>query len=96
MTGQQVVNDVNVRVQPLVNFPDSNIAISSKELIDKHSAAFPMERILKQRQTLKLIPVTVVHYDYETITNGTFRVYGLERKVHFPDYPTKCCCCCIL
>lgn len=93
--GRMAVQDENVRVFPISSFPDRAIADASKALIDRHAKDFPMERILKQRQWVKVVPIATVHYDYKD-DNGVFFVFGTDsdRGVYFKDYPNRCCYCC--
>lgn len=91
VTGNVAVDERGPRVYPLTNFPDNRVLEASRGLITKHSASFPMERILEQKHNVRLVPVAVVSYDYKK-ENGTFHVYGLEHKVCFPKYPARCCC----
>ena len=48
---------------------------------------------ISQRQILRAVPVTEIDYSYKK-QGSKFWVYGLERKVHSPDYPEQCCCGC--
>jgi hypothetical protein len=91
VTGNIAVDERGGRVYPLTNFPDHRVLEASRGLLTKHSTSFPMEKILEQRHNVRMVPVAVVAYDYKK-ENGSFHVYGLERKVYFPNYPAKCCC----
>ena len=97
VSGKKAVEDENVRVWPLTAFPDRSVADASASLIEQHSKKWPMERILKQRQSVKVVPIASVSYDYDNNKQiGIFYVYGTEsdRKVFFEDYPARCCCMC--
>lgn len=48
-----------------------------------------------QRQTIELIPVTEVRYQY-TGKQYLYYVYGMENKVHALDYPERYCCGCTI
>ena len=48
VTGNVAFDERYPRVYPLTNFPDFAISEASKNLINKHLTAFPMERILEQ------------------------------------------------
>ncbi|XP_054710383.1 protein SSUH2 homolog [Uloborus diversus] len=95
VTGKIAYEEENPRVWPLMNAPDQAVVNASSEYINKHNSAFPNERILKQRQVIRLIPIGQVRYVWKE-KGGEFYVYGYEKKVHFADYPQKCCCCSII
>ncbi|KAJ8371893.1 hypothetical protein AAFF_G00298850 [Aldrovandia affinis] len=52
-------------------------------------------RILQQRQTIQLIPISKVNYLWKGATYMYF-VYGQESKVSADDYPATCCCCSVI
>ncbi|RXM93627.1 Protein SSUH2-like [Acipenser ruthenus] len=84
------------KVYPVVSFPDNAINQASQTAVREHQAQFvTTSRILQQRQTIELIPVTRVHYTWKEKTYIYF-VYGAEHKVYTDDYPAKCCCCTII
>ncbi|NP_001410763.1 ssu-2 homolog, tandem duplicate 3 [Danio rerio] len=96
ITGEQLFTDVAPMVYPVVSFPDSSVNAASESAVRKHQAQFSnICRILQQRQTIELIPITQVDYVWKGKTH-TFYVYGKEHKVFTKDYPAKCCCCSIL
>ncbi|XP_029910663.1 protein SSUH2 homolog, partial [Myripristis murdjan] len=81
-------------VHPVTSFPDPTVVCTSERLVRKHQAKYAkMSRILQQRQTIELLPITKVTY-----TNGgesrVFFVYGRDFKVDAVDYPAACCSCC--
>lgn len=43
-----------------------------------------------QRHRVRIVPVTVCRYKWED-TDSDFIVYGLDKKVHAPDYPQQSC-----
>ena len=89
------IDEVQSRAFPLEGFPDQRIANASRSILDKHGKEFPLEKILKQRQAVKVIPIAVVYYEYKD-TEGHFYVYGNEtdRQVYFENYPQSCCWLC--
>ena len=93
--GKIAVKDEGFRVVPFYNFPDQKIAEASKDLVEKHASKWPMERILKQKHFVKVVPIATVHWEYKN-DNGIFYVYGDEsdRRVYFNDYPMRICYCC--
>ncbi|XP_018602301.1 ssu-2 homolog, tandem duplicate 2 isoform X2 [Scleropages formosus] len=96
VTGETMFTDMNARVYPVVGFPDDAINRASVQAVREHQAQFAStSRILQQRQTIELIPITRVHYSWRNKTYIYF-VFGAEHKVHTDDYPAKCCCCSIL
>ncbi|XP_035228804.1 protein SSUH2 homolog [Stegodyphus dumicola] len=95
VNGQTAYEEENYRVMPILHVAEQAVANASRDLVNKHNSAFTNERILKQRQVLRMIPIGEVRFQWKS-TNGIFYVYGFERKVYFVDYPQKCCCCSIL
>ncbi|XP_064422508.1 protein SSUH2 homolog [Latimeria chalumnae] len=94
--GENIFQDANFLVYPIVGFPEPEICEASKKAIDEHFAQFStLSRILEQRQTIELIPLTEIHYDYKGYTYSYF-VFGAENQVHAPTYPGKCCGCTVL
>ncbi|XP_039626718.1 protein SSUH2 homolog [Polypterus senegalus] len=95
-TGEKIYIDVHNIVYPVVGFPDDSINQASEKALRDHQVLFaPTCRILQQRQTIELIPVTRVHYRWKEKTYIYF-VFGAEHQVYSEDYPAKCCCCVIL
>ncbi|XP_055945435.1 protein SSUH2 homolog [Argiope bruennichi] len=95
VTGQVAYEEENPRVFPIMHAPDVAVRNASNELVTKHGSAFTNERILKQRQCLRIIPIGHVKYEYNDKVDEFF-VYGYEHKVYFKSYPQKCCCCTIM
>ncbi|RXN18016.1 SSUH2-like protein [Labeo rohita] len=96
ITGEKLLTDMAPMVYPVVSFPDSSVNAASESGVREHQAQFATTcRILQQRQTIELIPITRVHYAWNEKTHIYF-VYGTEHKVYTKDYPAKCCCCSIL
>lgn len=89
VTGDIAFEEQYPRVWPVNHF-QPNINEASNQLIQKHSQAFQLERILQQRHRVRIIPVAEVKYSWKD-KNGEFYVYGFENKVYFPDYPQSCC-----
>ncbi|XP_054694228.1 protein SSUH2 homolog isoform X2 [Grus americana] len=96
VSGENIFKDENVMVYPIIDFPDPEISLASQRAIAEHSAAFATSsRILRQRQTIELIPITEVHYQYSG-KPYLYYIYGLENKVYALDYPERCCCGCTI
>ncbi|XP_006024208.1 protein SSUH2 homolog isoform X6 [Alligator sinensis] len=96
VNGENVFKDENVLVYPIIDFPKPEISLASQRAIAEHNAAFTASsRILQQRQTIELIPITEVHYQYAGKTYLYF-IYGLENKVYTLDYPERYCCGCTI
>ncbi|KAL9959449.1 hypothetical protein ACROYT_G032774 [Oculina patagonica] len=83
------------RVYPITAFHDHDVNGGSQRLVDAHSRNWPSKRILMQRQVLRAVPVSEVKYEWKD-TSTRFWVYGLDHKVHAPDYPQQCCCGCTI
>ncbi|KAM5281095.1 protein SSUH2 homolog [Ctenodactylus gundi] len=94
--GENLFRDENSAVYPIVDFPLREISQASQRAIAEHSAALASRgRILQQRQTIELIPLTEVRYWYQ----GRLRVYylcGTDRQGHAEDNPGECCCGCTI
>ncbi|KAI1308959.1 Protein SSUH2 -like protein [Halotydeus destructor] len=88
--GHLVVDERAQRVSQLPNFPSTVISETCAQLIDMSLNQFPGERIDDQRQTVKLVPVANVEYKLGK-KGGSFRIYGLDRRIKFSDYPSSCC-----
>ncbi|KAM6325666.1 protein SSUH2 homolog [Podargus strigoides] len=96
VSGENVFRDENVVVYPITDFPDPEISLASQRAIAEHSAACTTSsRILRQRQTVELIPITEVQYQYLEQPH-LYYIYGLENEVYARDYPGSCCCGCAL
>ncbi|XP_063071169.1 protein SSUH2 homolog [Engraulis encrasicolus] len=92
VAGEMLFTDMNQRVYPVESFPDGAVNTASKRAVQEHHSQFSTTcRILQQRQTIELIPVTRVHFTWREKTHIYF-VYGAEHKVYAKDYPAKCCC----
>ncbi|ELK07845.1 hypothetical protein PAL_GLEAN10022248 [Pteropus alecto] len=94
--GENLFKDENTMVYPLVNFPLREISLASQRGIAQHSAALTSRaRVLQQRQTIELIPLTEVHYWYQGKTN-VYYIYGTDHRVYVADYPERYCCGCTI
>ncbi|KAM9342662.1 protein SSUH2 homolog isoform 1-T1 [Pholidichthys leucotaenia] len=92
VSGKELFRDSQYLVYPLINFPDPSVVQASQRLVNEHQGKFSQtSRILQQRQTIELIPVTRVTYFWEGKSHVYF-VYGNEFKVNAEDYPATCCC----
>ncbi|XP_076333653.1 protein SSUH2 homolog isoform X2 [Tachypleus tridentatus] len=92
-SGQVVFEEEDEKLWPINHFPNTAINMASVQLIQQHATAFPAEKVLRQRQRVRIIPVTTVHYQWKN-HNNTFCVFGFEKKVYAPKYPQTCCCAC--
>ncbi|KAF5898136.1 protein SSUH2 isoform X2, partial [Clarias magur] len=92
VSGSTIFTDTQYMLHPLVGFPDPTINQESDRLIRKHqSKYFQTCRILQQRHTIELIPVTKVNYTWHG-ESYTYIVYGNENCVYTDNYPATCCC----
>ncbi|XP_071397983.1 protein SSUH2 homolog [Centroberyx affinis] len=90
VTGDPFFIDVNLLVYPIQGFPDQEICDVSRRLNNEHLTRFSSTgRILQQRQTIELVPLTHAHYSYNGKDYGYY-VYGVENKVFTPKYPSAC------
>lgn len=95
VSGTVIFEQTMLPVWPLTAYPVTDINMNSQRLTSSHRTAFPSEKQLNQRQTLRAVPVTEVDYDYKDLKTR-YWVYGRERKVWSPDYPAQCCWGCDL
>ncbi|XP_054832376.1 uncharacterized protein LOC129327648 [Eublepharis macularius] len=92
VTGKEIFMDEHSLVYPIVNFPEPSIDEGSRACIEQHRIQCESEsRILRQKQTVEMVPVTKVEYEWKGKLRS-FYVLGNEKKVYAKDYPGKCCC----
>ncbi|KAE8298912.1 Protein SSUH2-like protein ssu-2-like protein [Larimichthys crocea] len=90
VTGNPLFVDESVLVYPLQGFPDQEICSVSSKLINEHFSRFSStSRILHQRQTIEVVPLTHAYYMYGG-KNYSFFVYGTENKIFTNKYPSAC------
>lgn len=88
--GDSFFIDENQLVYPIYGFPDQEICDASKKFITEHLNKFSSSsRILQQRQTIELVPLTHASYTYNG-KNFDYFLYGLENKVYVSKYPSAC------
>ncbi|KAK3760324.1 hypothetical protein RRG08_045986 [Elysia crispata] len=87
--GKTAFEETFPRVLPISTFPAPVINNISQNLVILHSTEFNGEEILMQRHQVQIVPITQVTYNHEN-KSGDYFVYGLERKIHAPDFPTSC------
>ncbi|XP_069499580.1 protein SSUH2 homolog isoform X1 [Ambystoma mexicanum] len=91
-----VRTSLDIQVYPVMTFPDASINHASQAAVEKHRSEFASScRILRQRHTVELIPLTKVNYSWKGNPNSYF-VYGVENKVFTENYPATCCCCSVM
>uniref|UniRef100_A0A8C7X317 DDB1 and CUL4 associated factor 1 n=1 Tax=Oryzias sinensis TaxID=183150 RepID=A0A8C7X317_9TELE len=92
VSGKELFKDSQPMVYPVMGFPDHTVVQASQRLVSEHQGKyFQKSRILRQRQTIELIPVTKVTYTWKGESHIYF-VYGNEFKVSADNYPATCCC----
>uniref|UniRef100_A0A1B6D3I1 Protein SSUH2 homolog n=1 Tax=Clastoptera arizonana TaxID=38151 RepID=A0A1B6D3I1_9HEMI len=90
VSGEEVFSEVGIEVLPIVEFPDATIITASTQLLQEHCAKYSNQKILMQRQHVRIVPITSIKYEWRRKT-GQFFVCGKENKVYAPDYPQTCC-----
>ena len=90
--GITTYQEESVVLQPLANFPDSNVANASSSLVSRQLQAHPNEKVIRQRHHVGVIPVALVDYTWRG-KSGSFHIFGSsdERHVHFKKYPQRLC-----
>ncbi|XP_030586037.1 protein SSUH2 homolog [Archocentrus centrarchus] len=92
VTGKELFKNSQYLVYPLLGFPNPAVSQASERLVREHQTNYAQNsRILQQRQTVELIPVTKVNYKWKSNAH-VYCVYGNEQKVRADDYPATCCC----
>ncbi|KAH0630216.1 hypothetical protein JD844_012954 [Phrynosoma platyrhinos] len=92
VNGKNLFCDEQLMVYPVLGFPDHVISQASKRAVEQHRAQFgSTSQILRQRQTIELIFLTRVEYEWHGKSHSYY-VYGNEHKVYAEDYPEMCCC----
>jgi len=90
--GVSVLDEVVSKVFPLNGFPENDVTEGSRRIIEKHNT-IPFQRMIKQKQKVKVVPTALVKYDYKDKETGRFIVYGNQGdvRVDFDSYPQSCC-----
>ncbi|XP_036387468.1 protein SSUH2 homolog [Megalops cyprinoides] len=92
VSGKELFKDTQYMVYPVMGFPDPAVGQAAERLVRDHQATYSQNaRILQQRQTIELIPITKVTYKWKGNLHNYF-VYGNEFHVSADDYPATCCC----
>ncbi|XP_056279736.1 protein SSUH2 homolog [Pseudoliparis swirei] len=92
VSGKELFRDSQYLVYPVMGFPDPAVVGAAQRLVNEHQGKHSAtSRILQQRQTIELIPVTKVTYAWKGNSHLYF-VYGNEFKVSADNYPATCCC----
>ncbi|XP_062977560.1 protein SSUH2 homolog isoform X2 [Elgaria multicarinata webbii] len=92
VNGKKLFVNEEYMVHPVISFPQSDINKASRNAVEQHMTQFgSTTRILRQRQTIELIFLTKVEYEWHGKSYSYF-VYGNEHNVYAEDYPKKCCC----
>ncbi|XP_028266051.1 protein SSUH2 homolog isoform X2 [Parambassis ranga] len=92
VSGKELFRDTQYMVYPVMGFPDPAVMQASQRFVTDHQGKYcKTSRILQQRQTIELIPVTKVTYTWKGNSHLYF-VYGNEFKVNADNYPATCCC----
>ncbi|KAF3856705.1 hypothetical protein F7725_017428 [Dissostichus mawsoni] len=89
---RQLLTYIQLKLYPLLGFPNPAISEASEKMVREHQSKYAQNaRILQQRQTVELIPITKVKYKWKSDSHKYY-VYGNERKVDCDKYPATCCC----
>ncbi|XP_040889667.1 protein SSUH2 homolog [Toxotes jaculatrix] len=92
VSGKELFKNNQYLLYPLLGFPNPAISEASERLIKDHQSKYSQtSRILQQRQTVELIPITRVNYKWKGDSHVYF-VYGNEHQVSADNYPATCCC----
>lgn len=79
------------QVVPVQDCESNDLNQNSLRLIQKAAQAYNQENQLLQRHALKAISVVECTIVYETQPYKAW-IIGSDKRVHWPNYPSKCCC----
>ncbi|CAB3405981.1 unnamed protein product [Caenorhabditis bovis] len=89
--GKQIFEEEGEYILPISKYPQEEINEVSKQFCAAHlQKCMGVCRVIRQRHVLIAIPVCKVHYTLGS-EKGFFFVYGSQRMVFFPNFPSKCC-----
>ncbi|XP_026223351.1 protein SSUH2 homolog isoform X1 [Anabas testudineus] len=92
VSGKELYRDSQYMVYPVIGFPNPDVMQAAQHLVNDHRVKFSQtSRILQQRQTIQLIPITKVTYTWKGKSH-IYYVYGNEFEVDANHYPATCCC----
>ncbi|KAF7643734.1 hypothetical protein LDENG_00234390, partial [Lucifuga dentata] len=92
VSGKELFKNSQNLVYPLLGFPNPAVSEASERLVKDHQTRFAQtSRILQQRQTVELIPVSKVTYKWKGDSHLYF-VFGNENQAFAENYPATCCC----
>ncbi|XP_029011393.1 protein SSUH2 homolog isoform X1 [Betta splendens] len=92
VSGKELYRDSQYMVYPVIGFPNPEVMQAAQRLVNDHQVKFcQTSRILQQRQTIELIPITRITYTWKG-SSHIYYVYGNEYEVNADDYPATCCC----
>ncbi|XP_065348432.1 protein SSUH2 homolog isoform X1 [Cloeon dipterum] len=95
VSGQVAFEEEAQQVLPIGHFPDETINMASTQIVHAHAQAFSDQKLIRQKQVVRIIPVTEINYRWKN-KNNVFYVFGFENRAYAPDYPQKCCCGCTI
>ncbi|XP_077981825.1 protein SSUH2 homolog [Glandiceps talaboti] len=96
LQGKIAFSEEKRKISPLSDFPNNDIVMASKELVEGHHSDFINQRILKQRHQVRVVPISDIKYTYKE-KKLNFYVYGENRdNVYAPNYPQRYCCCSVM
>ncbi|XP_026876018.1 protein SSUH2 homolog [Electrophorus electricus] len=92
VSGKPLFKDALQMVYPMTGFPHPGVAEASEKMVMEHRSKYSQSgRIMQQQQSIELIPISKVNYQWKGKQYFYF-VYGTESKVKADDYPATCCC----
>lgn len=92
MPGRVLQTESGRMVYPVTHFPEQTVVQTSERVVKEHREKFGQtSQILQQRQTIELIALTKVSYEWR----GEFYVFFItDGGVFAENYPEACCGCC--
>lgn len=96
--GYQIFDRRNKKVLPLEYVGDSSfygeVTEFAAKALNKHEKTLKGNQIsIRQRQTIKVVPIAECHYRYKNGPVRTFYLFGKDHdEVHAPSFPSNVKC----
>ncbi|XP_062606649.1 protein SSUH2 homolog [Saccostrea cucullata] len=84
--GKLVFEQTEVQINPITTYTVPEVNSTSSRIVNEHKNTFHNERVIKQRQQLRAVPVTEVHLRRRTLVHATgsmvWRGMSTPRTIH--------------
>lgn len=95
--GHYIFENKDTKVLPVEYVGDSSMCEEVTQFaanaLDEHEKTLLINQILiRQRQTIKLVPIAECHYRYKNQPVKTFYLFGKDRnEIYAPSFPSNVC-----